>query len=194
MNWETYTAFGDSITIGARTYLSYPDLTGNLLQKHLNKNWDVINIAVSGYKAIDLSRYIDQNALYLKSKQISFSTLLIGTNDVKENTSLEDFKVAFSQVLFKIRQLTCNNNVIVCKIPSFPKGVMYPYTFEMNELLDSFNVFIQEESENQGVRCLSFLNDETDFYDGIHLNIKGNENFSNQLASFVLKDKGILIG
>lgn len=61
MNWETYIAFGDSITIGARTYLGYPELVGDKLSGRLNKHWNVINHSVSGFKAIDLARYIDKH-------------------------------------------------------------------------------------------------------------------------------------
>src|SRR5690606_28595423 len=108
MNWETYIAFGDSITIGARTYLGYPELVGNELSKRLKKQWNVINHAVSGFKAIDLARDIDKNFASLVLHKSSITSILIGTNDVKENTSIEDFKIALNQILLKAKLLTTN--------------------------------------------------------------------------------------
>ncbi len=61
MNWETLMCFGDSITIGARSYCGYPEYTGFSLQKELGNYWNVINHAISGHTAIDLNRYITVN-------------------------------------------------------------------------------------------------------------------------------------
>ena len=77
MNWETYIAFGDSITIGARTYLGYPELVGNKLSVSLSKQWNVINHSVSGYKAIDLSRHIDFHFSTLKDQKTTVSFIPI---------------------------------------------------------------------------------------------------------------------
>ena len=37
MNWETLLAFGDSITYGARSYLGYPEICGDILGGKLDK-------------------------------------------------------------------------------------------------------------------------------------------------------------
>src|SRR6185369_15883500 len=103
MNWETYIAFGDSITIGARTYLGYPEHVGKLLEQTTKKKWNVINHAESGYTAADLLRSIDRNLQNLKGDTSSISTLLIGTNDVKLGTDVNDFEIAYSLLLLKIK-------------------------------------------------------------------------------------------
>lgn len=194
MNWETYIAYGDSITIGARTYLGYPELVGNSLSTHLSKQWNVINHAVSGYKAIDLSRYIDNYYSTLKEQQASISTILIGTNDIKENTRPEDFKIALTQVILKVKLLTVNKNVIILSIPEFHPGIMYPYSIGMNELIKTFNKIINDLAIQHRIRLLELSHEAGDFIDGVHLNNKGIETFSKQITSYILKDKGVNFG
>ncbi|HTF04092.1 MAG TPA: SGNH/GDSL hydrolase family protein [Bacteroidia bacterium] len=194
MNWETYIAFGDSITIGARTYLGYPELTGHALGTHLSKEWNVINHAVSGFKAIDLARYIDEHFTTLKEHKASVSTILIGTNDIKEKTSLADFRIALDQVILKVKLLTVSKNVIILAIPEFQKGIMYPYSMQMNESIREFNAAIEEAAGRHGIRSLELVVSEEDFLDGVHLNNTGNQSFSSQLTRYILADKGIDVG
>lgn len=194
MNWETYIAFGDSITIGARTYLGYPELVGNKLSDRLNKQWNVINHSVSGFKAIDLARSIDKHFSSLQEHKSSITSILIGTNDIKEKTSVEDFKIALNQIIIKTKLLTTNKNVILFLIPEFHKGIMYPYSIEMNETISVFNKAISQLAQNHDLRMLELNHTEKDFLDGVHLNQSGIENFSDQISKYILKDKGMDIG
>lgn len=193
MNWETYIAFGDSITIGARTYLGYPELVGNKLSDRLNKQWNVINHSVSGFKAIDLARHIDKHFSSLQEHKSSITSILIGTNDVKEKTTVEDFKIALNQIIIKTKLLTTNKNVILFLIPEFHKGIMYPYSIEMNETISVFNKAINQLAQNHDLRLLELNHTEKDFLDGVHLNRSGIENFSDQISKYILKDKGVEI-
>ncbi|MBK9192142.1 MAG: SGNH/GDSL hydrolase family protein [Crocinitomicaceae bacterium] len=194
MNWETYIAFGDSITIGARTYLGYPELVGNKLSASLNKHWNVINHSVSGFKAIDLARYTDKHFSSLQEHKSSVTSILIGTNDIKEKTSVDDFKIAMNQIIIKTKFLTSNKNVIIFSIPQFHKGIMYPYSIEMNETISTFNKVINQLAKDHDLRTLDLNHTEKDFFDGVHLNRSGIENFSDQISKYILKDKGIDIG
>ncbi|MCE9539548.1 MAG: SGNH/GDSL hydrolase family protein [Bacteroidetes bacterium] len=194
MNWETYIAFGDSITIGARTYLGYPELVGNKLSKALKKQWNVINHSVSGFKAIDLARYIDKHFSSLEKHKSSITSILIGTNDIKEKTSVEDFKIALNQIIIKTKLLTTNQNVIILTIPEFHKGIMYPYSIDMNQTISSFNKAISQLVNENGLRMLELNHSEIDFLDGVHLNRTGIENFADQISLYILKDKGVNIG
>jgi lysophospholipase L1-like esterase len=194
MNWETYIAFGDSITIGARTYLGYPELVGNKLSNKLNKQWNVINHSVSGFKAIDLARSIDKHFSSLQEHKSSITSILIGTNDIKEKTSVGDFKIALNQIIIKTKLLTTNKNVILFLIPEFHKGIMYPYSIEMNETISVFNKAISQLAQNHDLRMLELNHSKKNFLDGVHLNQSGIENFSDQICKYILKDKGIDIG
>jgi len=191
MNWETYIAFGDSITIGARTYLGYPELVGSELNSYLPTRWNIVNHAVCGYKAIDLARDIDKHFMSLKEKRSSISTILIGTNDIKENTPVSDFQVALDQVILKTKLLTLNSNVIVFAIPEFHPGISYPYSIGMNDRVIAFNQMIGELCASHNVRMLSLTHSVADFADGVHLNATGVRTISNQITRYILRDKGI---
>lgn len=194
MNWETYLALGDSITIGSRTYLGYPELAGCQLGEKLNKQWNIINYGVSGFKAIDLARYTDAHFLTLRNHAPSVTSILIGTNDVKENTPVEDYLVALDLLIIKAKLLTVNKNVFICSIPEFHPGIMYPYSFEMNKTVAVYNEHIEKMAAKHQIRVLTFNHTGADFYDGVHLNRAGIENFATQITGFILKDKGVNIG
>ena len=191
MNWETYAAFGDSITRGSRTYLGYPEVAGDILRQRLSKQWNVINHAVNGYKAIDLARWIDPYYVHLLNQKPSISSILTGTNDIKENTSPNDFSIALNQIILKVKLITQNQNVFIIKIPHLHEGVMYPYTIQMNEQIIALNEVIIKQADLHQVRYLSIDHVATDFLDGIHLNDQGLKTFGRQVANFILKDRGV---
>src|SRR5690554_903337 len=165
-----------------------------LIFNRLNKNWNVINHSVSGFKAIDLARYIDKHFSSLQEHKSSVTSILIGTNDIKEKTTVEDFKIALNQIIIKTKFLTVNKNVIIFSIPSFHKGIMYPYSIEMNDTISIFNKAINQLAKDHDLRVLELNHTEKDFLDGVHLNQSGIENFSDQISKYILKDKGMDIG
>jgi lysophospholipase L1-like esterase len=190
MNWETFLAFGDSITYGARSYLGYPEICGSLLEQKLEKNWHVINHSTNGFTTIDLTRSISKEMTNYKENYPSIITALIGTNDVKANTKLEDFIIAYKQLIVKMRLLSIGNNIILLKIPRFTKNVFYPYHFSMNEQVKVFNAEIDNLAAQNNIRTLDMEFADEDFFDGVHLNSKGCETAAMQIARFILKDKG----
>ena len=135
MNWETFLSIGDSITKGARTYLSYPEKTGYLLKHKLGKHWNVINISENGWKVIDILKLLDKNLHNLTVQKPGITTIMIGTNDAKDSTNKSDFRIAYEQLVFKSMIISQKKNVILIKIPRFPKGIMYPYNYKMNGLI-----------------------------------------------------------
>jgi lysophospholipase L1-like esterase len=191
MNWETYMALGDSITIGARTYLGYPEIAGTILSSRLNKQWNVINHAVSGFKAIDLVRYIDQHYINLKEQKSSITTILIGSNDIKESTQLEDYCVALNLAVLKAKLITQNYNVVLILLPSFPVGIMYPYTYEMNEAILTFNQAIIKIAGANHLKSIHPTVEQEGYHDGIHLNPVGLMTMGNEVAQFILRARGL---
>lgn len=191
MNWETYLALGDSITIGARSYLGYPEIAGATLEHKLAKQWNVINCAVSGYTAMDLGRLIDARCAHLQAQPPSITTILIGTNDIKAGTDLESFEIALTQIIVKAKILTQHANVVLIQIPLFQKGVMYPYNVSMNSAVEDFNRSILKLAENHNLKSLSLDLSEEDFFDGVHLNDKGSKNGGLQVANFILHERGL---
>lgn len=185
MNWETIMCFGDSITIGSRSMLAYPEYCGYFLSKSTNKKWNVINHAKAGYKTIDLARSINENFFNLKNCNPEIATIMIGTNDLKSNSSIEDFKIAYNQVLIKVRLIVGNSNIILFKIPTLVEGVMLPYKIEMNERMKEFNDYIQSVGDKEGLLVEEFIVNPDDFYDGVHLNATGSRNWGKQIAKLI---------
>jgi lysophospholipase L1-like esterase len=192
MNWETLMCFGDSITIGARSYCGYPEYTADFLEKSCGNNWNVINHAISGYTSMDLARYITANFNNLKQFAPGIVTVLIGTNDVKCNTSPEDFAIAYKQVIVKAMLISPSKNIVLIKIPSFPRNVAYPYTFAMNSRVETFNGIISEIAKKFKLRTLELQLSDEDLFDGVHLNAVGSAHAGRQLASFIEADRGVL--
>lgn len=191
MNWETLMCFGDSITIGARSYCGYPEYAGSILEKEIGNYWNVINHAVSGYTAIDLHRYISTHFSNLISFTPSIVTVLVGTNDIKNGTSAENFKIAYNQILIKAKLLAMKSNVVLISVPHFPQKVMYPYNFEMNKTVINFNEIIDSISVRHNLRVLKFNISEGDLFDGVHFNEQGSRKAGMQLAEFIFNDKGM---
>ncbi len=190
MNWETILSVGDSITIGSRSYLGYPEYCGNFLSLGTNKKWNVINHAVAGYTTIDLLRSVDKNYSNLENCKPDIATILIGTNDLKSNTSSRIFKIAYEQLVTKIRLIVGTNNLILIKLPSLIPGVMLPYSINMNELVTEYNKIIHSIAEENELLSIQLKCEESFFYDGVHLNETGSEDFGKQLSNHILKLRG----
>jgi lysophospholipase L1-like esterase len=187
MNWETLLCVGDSITIGSRSYLGYPEYCGNYLSDDTNKKWNVINHAVAGFTTIDLTRSIDKNYYNLKSAKPDIATILIGTNDLKSNTSNEIFKISYELLVTKVRLLLGNNNVILIEIPLLMNGVMLPYNIGMNKQISDYNKIIKSIAKENGLLLTQLICEESFFYDGVHLNELGSSEIGLQISDYILK-------
>ncbi len=191
MNWETLMCFGDSITIGARSYCGYPEYAAAGLQQELGNKWNVINHAISGYTAMDLARYMTAHFSNLKQFAPGLVTVLIGTNDVKKNTSQRDFRIAYEQVVLKAMLIAPEKNVVLIRIPRFPRNISYPYNYAMNATIDRFNSIIEEIARDWKLHLMELKVRDEDLYDGVHLNAEGSASCGAQLASFIKADKGL---
>lgn len=187
MNWETLLCVGDSITIGSRSYLGYPEYCGNQLSIETNKIWNVYNHAVAGYTTVDLMRSIDQNLSNIKSCKPEIATILIGTNDLKRNTSLDTFRIVYEQLITKVLLIVGNNNIVLIEIPKLMEGVMLPYRLDMNLLVDEYNIIINSIAKQRNLLVCKLDTKQDDFYDGVHLNDKGSKMVGNQIAENILK-------
>lgn len=184
-------AFGDSITYGARSYLGYPEICGDILGEKLGKKWHVINHATNGFTTMDLIRSVNPVLDNYKNAYPSIITVMIGTNDIKTHVCINDFRIAYNQLIIKLQLLSVGNNVILLKIPRFTQKVFYPYNYSMNEQVNEFNSCIEKLAFENNLRCLDFNLTDDDFFDGVHLNSKGCHLVAHQLSGFILKDKGI---
>lgn len=191
MNWETLLSWGDSITIGARSYLAYSEYAGGILGKSTQREWLTPIHASCGFTVNDLNRSLTPVIQDHKALQPSLLTILIGTNDVKSPTSPELFEIAYRQVLVKASLICRRNQILAIMIPNLQPGVMYPYQFTMNESVAKFNQIIERLAKEFGIRTLKLYLEEEDFFDGVHLNELGSDNVGWQIAEFILRDRGM---
>jgi lysophospholipase L1-like esterase len=191
MHWETILSFGDSITFGARSYLGYPEVCADILEKKLDKKWHVINHSANGFTTMDLVRSINPLMENYKNCFPSIITVMIGTNDIKTNVSINDFIIAYNQLIIKLRLMSIRNNIILFKIPRISQKVIYPYNFSMNDRIKEFNACIETFGIENKLRYYEFSFSDDDFFDGVHLNEKGCKTAAILLSEIILKDKGI---
>ena len=187
MNWETILSIGDSLTIGSRSYLGYPEYCGNFLSKQTNKSWNVLNHSVAGYTTIDIARSIDKNFTSLKTAKPDIATILIGTNDLKLNTKPEIFKIAYQQLVTKTRLIVGSNNILLLEIPRLMNEVMLPYNIAMNNIISNYNEIISLSAIQNELIYMSLKCEETFFYDGVHFNELGCEKIGQQISDRIIE-------
>jgi len=185
MNWETITCLGDSITIGSRSTLGYPEYCGFFLSKKTKKKWNVVNHATAGFTSIDLARSITRNFSDLKVAAPQIATIMIGTNDLKSNTLIFDFEIAYTQVLLKASFIVGAQNIILIEIPELMQGVMLPYKISMNKRVQEYNELIRKIGEREGLPVVKMESGPEDFYDGVHLNNQGSKSWGKQIADII---------
>jgi lysophospholipase L1-like esterase len=190
LNWETLLCLGDSITIGSRSYLGYPEYCGDLLTKTLGKQWNVINHATAGHTTADLLRSLHLDWMSYKAMFPGLVTLMIGTNDVKNKVPAHRVRAAYEQVVLKARLMSVSNHVLLIQIPTFPPKLLYPYTFSMNDQVAEHNQMVADMAHQHGLRTFAFQLEEDDFFDGVHFTESGSEKAGRQLADLILRDKG----
>lgn len=191
MNWETILFIGDSITNGARSYLSFPEYAGDILEKKTGKFWNIINLSKNGITVAELNKLVAENNASLTSGNVSLAVILIGTNDAKARTDEDDFRIAFNQLVIKAKLLSQNKNVAVLKLPLFQNGIMLPYELEMNEQIKRYNLIIGELAKKHQLLLLDPNYTTEHFFDGVHLNKAGAKHFAAQLSELILSKRGI---
>jgi lysophospholipase L1-like esterase len=191
MNWETILCLGDSITIGSRSYLGYPEYCGHFLSVKTKKSWNVINHATAGFTTIDLARSIDKNLAHLKTHKPEIITILIGTNDVKINTSPADFKIALEQLIIKAKLIVGNHNIVVIHIPLLMDGVMLPYKIGMNKTVEEYNGIINEVVNKEMIIPTQITMLPHHSYDGVHLNNEGSQHWGEELSKLIIAQRSI---
>jgi|SRR5450432_1119513 len=189
MNWETILCLGDSITIGSRSYMGYPEYCGSILSKRTNKFWNVINHATAGFTTIDLCRSVSNNVANLKVFNPEIVTIMIGTNDLKRNTTASEFEIAYQQLLIKAKIINQNSNITLIEIPDLKEGVMLPYTLLMNNNVRIYNEIIRELATKMGARSIFISTELDDFFDGVHLNESGSKKWGMKLANMLVSER-----
>jgi lysophospholipase L1-like esterase len=100
MNYQNLLCLGDSQTFGARTYGCYPIHLGRQLRSASPYEWRVVNWSVNGYTARDLWLLLNQRIDTLPDTYQA--CLLIGTNDVGQNSDLDLFEEYYRQIVLAL--------------------------------------------------------------------------------------------
>ena len=185
MNWETMLCLGDSIAFGARSYLGFPEYCAAALEAATQRNWNVINISTSGFTTINLHRHLDGCSTFYHCKP-GVIVILIGTNDLKSPTSLEDFEIAYKALVVKVRATHPHSFLILNEIPQLLPGVMLPYKTSMNDFVAAYNDIINKIAMEMGIQTLALKFEEDFMFDGVHLNSKGSKYIGNVIAQKIL--------
>lgn len=191
MTWETLLCIGDSITIGSRTYLGYPEYTCDLLRRHLGHEWVSLNFAVSGLKTNEIQRNLGFEVEKFKSMSPGLVTVLAGTNDARDKTPPELFRIAYRQLITKTLLIRPPDQLLLFLIPALQAGIKYPYTLALNPLIEEYNGMVLGLAKEYGIETCKLTLDASDFCDGVHLNNAGVKRVAAQLATHILSARGI---
>jgi lysophospholipase L1-like esterase len=178
-----YVALGDSYTIGfdVETQEAWPSLVVDRLQAEGIAIEYVDNLAVSGYKAIDV---IEEQLPVYRTLKPQFATILVGANDLSLGVTEQEFQTQFAKILDEIAQeLENKKNIVVLTIPDFtqtPRGKRSFQNERYQTLIENFNRIIVEEATKRELPLVDLNNindgigsDATYFTgDGLHPSAK----------------------
>lgn len=184
--FEHGVCLGDSLTSGARSRHGLAEELADQLNRASRKRWLFRCGALNGDTVLQLLRRMDQ-APWLW-KDVTFATLVIGTNDAKSavNTPPEEFRMLFGQVL---------DRLVVAKLMVFPAlipdlqvsaSLASPYDSSCVERIARFNDAIRAECKERGLdRWLVDLTGlpPEGYADGVHFSDKGVDEVARRFAA-----------
>ena len=136
-----------------------------------------------------MHRYLDTVGSTFNDCKPEVINILIGTNDLKSPTSLEDFEIAYKALVVKVRAAHPNALLVLNEIPRLLPGVMLPYSTSMNDLVVAFNTIINKMAKTMGVEVLKYNLENDLMFDGVHLNSKGSKFIGQLLAQQILSKR-----
>lgn len=187
MNYQKIACWGDSQTFGARTYGCYPLYLVRALNRDSRYVWTALSFSRNGYTARDLWFRLGPDLLTVSD--VPQACLLIGANDVGNQTPVEVFAEYYSQVLdalaiAKLRVVHCG------EIPRiWPDGHAYfPQASETRRA--EYNRALEEVvARAPNARLVRFPDlDASHFVDPVHFSESGNlyvaETFAASVRAF----------
>ncbi len=175
-----YAALGDSLTagVGADSYQkTYP----YILAEHL-LNQAPVSLTILAHPGSTSQSVLDsqvQPAINLKPNLV---TILIGTNDIHNFVSTQDYEKNYIEIVEKLK--STGANIILINIPytGSPDSVKFPYNFYFNAKTKQFNQIIQTISQKEQVKLIDIytptyqlMSSSNDYYspDLFHPSSKG---------------------
>lgn len=175
---------GDSLTFGSRDPdgMSYPLYLGRLLSQKHGQTWAAVNLAVprDGWAEIWRRNYHD----LLSVPEAREVCLWAGTNDAKQNRSLEQALAACEAVLDQCR--VAGRFVYLATLPG-KTGFGAPLEpWSMNGMIQQLNDAYRRIAEERGLSLVDLANIPREhFVDGIHLTQAGNVWVAERFAAAI---------
>jgi len=175
---------GDSLTYGSRDPdgMSYPLYLGRLLSDKYHQVWATVSFAVprDGWAEIWRRNYHD----LLTVPEAGEVCLWAGTNDAKQNRSLEQTLIACEAVLDQCR--AAGRFVYLATLPG-KRGFGAPREpWSMNGTIEKLNQAYRAIAEARGLALVELVDLPADgFVDGIHLTQEGNRWVASQFAAAI---------
>ncbi|MBY0483114.1 SGNH/GDSL hydrolase family protein [Nitrosomonas sp.] len=185
MHYQNLLCIGDSQTFGARTYGCYPLYLARILTEHTPYQWRTINRSVNGYTARDLW-FLLNNEIEIVSDTYQ-ACILIGTNDVGNETPLDLFEEYYRQIIrtFLIKKYKA---VFCGEIPPiYPDGHIF-FCKETAEKRNLYNAAIMKVTEeNRNIVWVPFNELSRNCYvDSVHFNELGNRLVAESFTQAIL--------
>ncbi|MCE7914491.1 MAG: SGNH/GDSL hydrolase family protein [Nitrosomonas sp. PRO4] len=186
MHYQNLLCIGDSQTFGARTYGCYPLYLAQILTARTPYQWRAINRSVNGYTARDLWFLLNQDIETIGDTYQA--CVLIGTNDVGNETPIELFEEYYRQILRTL--LIKRYKAIFCgEIPPiYPDGHIF-FCKNTVELRDQYNNVIKAlcaESKSTVWVPINDLN-RACYVDPVHFNEQGNRLVAESFSIAILE-------
>jgi len=165
-----YTALGDSLTAGAGVddyQQSFPYIVAQKIAKN-DSRVTLKDFSVPGYKTQDLLDFLVTPAVASSSDII---TLLVGTNDIYNNVSQENFTENYRAILDKIKTIDAAR-VYLISIPFIGSQslIFPPYSFYYDKCIENFNKIISDLAQEYGFAYVDIATPTKDLFksDGPH--------------------------
>ena len=185
MNYQKLVCWGDSQTVGARTYGCYPLYVGKILNEKTRYSWYVHSLGTNGDTARDLWLRISKELLALTD--IHQACILIGTNDVGNGTPLDLFEEYYRQILIGLQ--VNGYRVAFCgEIPPiWPDGNAH-FSKKTAPRRDKYNQRVRQVvSESSIAQLIEFPALTSECYtDPVHLNESGNRVIAEHYADAIM--------
>jgi len=184
MNYQKLVCWGDSQTCGARTYGCYPLYLVQALDAQTRYIWQAINLSTNGHTARDTWFRLAHELQMLGD--VNQACLLIGTNDVGNQTPPALFEEYYRQILTAL-QIEGLRVVFCGEIPPiWPDGHAF-FSNSTRDGRDVYNAAIRRCVEKSTIARLVEFPDlsPTCYVDPVHFSEEGNRVVAGAFAAAI---------
>jgi lysophospholipase L1-like esterase len=186
VNYQNIACWGDSQTFGARSYGCYPVYLAQTLNAETRYRWRVLNFSTNGHTARDLWFRLSRELPL--AHDIYQACVLIGTNDVGNNSPLDTFEEYYRQILDALT--IARFRVVYCgEIPPILADGHSFFARETTEVRSRFNTIIEKVlGESPIGKLVRFPEMGAEHYcDPVHFTEAGNKHVARSFARAIME-------